>query len=181
MTKPAQSQVPASQAGKAAEPQVTTPQAGSNYINLHAVGIGYLKRIRNVKVRGGSFVGCSINAMHGEKGVDDGIRYTPFDVKATTQEMANILQQFMADSNDPKMRLMVQFKIGDFTPESFTLQNGDRAGQIGINLKGRLIQIYKIWSKDVGGNGKFELVYERPAKDDLTPAENTEADQQAAA
>ena len=99
-----------------------TSTSASNYINLHAQGIGYLSRVRNVVPRkGGSFVACSINAMFGEKGVKDGVQYTAFDVKAVNEEVAELLKQAQADANNKDRIVMVRFRISDFYPDSYTI------------------------------------------------------------
>jgi len=159
-------------------------QASNNFINLHVQGIGYLKRVREVKVRGSApFIACAISAMFGERGVKDGIQYTPFDTKAVSPTAAKVLETFAGQANHKHKRVMVQFKIGDPYIDTFTYQQGDRAGQIGACMKGRLIKIYKVWIKDLTKANEadekigWELVYELPKNS----PENANADQQQAA
>jgi hypothetical protein len=149
----------------------------SNYINLHTQGIGYLSRVREVVVKGrrSSFWSADINMMHGEKGVDQGITYVPFQVNPTNQETVDLLKEYATLSNDKNFSLMVQVRIGDFYPETFTMTKGDKAGQIRTVLKGRLILITGIWVKDKNQpNAGFEQVYERPsaAQEAVQPVEN---------
>lgn len=137
----------------------------SNYIDMHTSVLGYASRIREVSVRKGSpFMAVNIRGMHGEKGAQDGITYVPFDVKATTVETDQLLRQMMADANDPNLRMMVQVKIGDFYPECFTQTKGDRAGELVTVLRGRLLQINRVWIKPAKGDEQqgWKLAYEHP-------------------
>lgn len=137
----------------------------SNYINLHAQGIGYISRIREVTLKGrrSAFWSADINMMHGEKGVDNGITYVPFQVNAINQETIDLLQRLEEKSNNKDFSVMVSIRIGDFYPETFTLSKGPNAGQVKTILKGRLILITNIWIKDRRqAEAKFEQVYERP-------------------
>lgn len=140
----------------------------SRYIDLHTQGIGYLNRIREVPVRKGlPFMACTIRAMHGEKGVQDGIQYVPFDVKAITDDTKAVLKQLQNDANNRNLRVMVQFKIGDFYIDTFKYTSGDKAGESGTMLKGRLIRIRRAWVKNLVAQGNdqqgWTLVYEKPA------------------
>ena len=161
-------------------------QAGSNFINLHVNGLGYLKRVRDVKVRGSNpFMACSISAMFGEKGVKDGIQYTPFDVKAVSEQAEEVLKTFAADANNKNKRLMVQFKIGDPYIDTFTYQSGDKAGQLGTSMKGRLLKINRVWVKNIAQSegsddqAGWKLAYELPKEE--RQSEDANAEQQRAA
>ena len=137
----------------------------SNYINLHTTGIGYLGRVREVSVKKGQpFMACSIRAMSGEKGVKDGIQYTPFDVKAVTAQAAGILRDAIQDTNNPDKRVTVQFLIADSQIAPFKYDSGPKAGETGVTMKGRLLQIQRVWVKDLTLQGEEQtgnvLVYE---------------------
>jgi Protein of unknown function (DUF3577) len=148
----------------------------SNYIDLQTSGIGYLSRIRTVTVRKGKpFVACSINAMHGEKGTDEGITYVPFDVKAVNAEVEGVLRTLETAANSKDKVVMVRFRVGDFYPDSYTIAGGDRAGEMRIVLKGRLLFITHAWVK-TKGDAEMQLVYERPRA--AAPVENGEQQQQ---
>jgi hypothetical protein len=126
----------------------------SNYINLHVQGIGYLGRVREVTVRKGpNFMSATINAMSGEKGVSNGIQYTPFDVKGTGKDVAELLKRFQADAADENKRVTVQFTISDPGIHTFTYQSGARQGQAGTVIKGRLLKIQRVWIKDLSKGG----------------------------
>ena len=165
-----------------------TPAASnsSNYINLHVTGLGYISRIREVPVKKGiPFMACSIRAMFGEKGVKDGIQYTPFDVKAVTPQAAGILRDAMADANTKDKRVMVAFKISDPEINTFKYESGPKAGESGVVMKGRLLIIARVWVKDLTLSGDDQagnvLVYDYEAEQRNNAAIAAEADAQAAA
>lgn len=144
--------------------------ASDNYVNLHTTGIGYVSRVREVAVRKGKpFMSATIRAMHGEKGVNDGMNFVPFDVKASTEDAEWHLRELKAVlDNNPDCKVMVQFKIGDFYIDSFKYTSGEKAGQTGTMLKGRLLQIYRVWTKDKNQRGEYagwNMVYEKPRAD----------------
>ena len=49
----------------AAEPTAAAAEKPKTHLDLHVNGIGYLNRVREVKVKKGSFWACSITALHG--------------------------------------------------------------------------------------------------------------------
>lgn len=136
---------------------------GSNYVDMHTVGLGYLSRVRDVAVRKGKpFLSASISAFHGEKGVDDGLTFVPFDVKAASEQTRQVLKQFETQANDRDCKVMVRFKIGDQYIDSYTITKGDRAGQTGLMLKGRLLFVSHVWIK-AKGQDSYALAYEYKA------------------
>jgi hypothetical protein len=140
----------------------------SNYYNLHTRGVGYLGRVRKVTVRKGApFWSAMINALSGEKGVEGGVQYTPFDVKAVGKDTEALMEQFQAVAADDTKRVLVQFTIGDATIHSFTYQQGPRQGQAGTTMKGRLLKIQRVWVKDLtkneGDEAGNKLVYVDPS------------------
>jgi hypothetical protein len=112
--------------------------ADTKYFDLHANGIGYLGRIREVKPkRGQPFLACSINAFRGEAG---SVEYVKFDVKCTGKHTADIVR-LLAPMVEARKPVVVGFRIGDFFPDKYTITNGPKAGQEVIALKGRLLKI----------------------------------------
>lgn len=144
----------------------TNTTASSNYIDLHVRGLGYLSRVREFKPkRGESFMCGQVTAMHGEKGVEDGITYVPFDLKAVTEQSNTVLREFMAQANSRDCKVMVQFKASDPYVDTFTKTQGPNAGQIATVIKGRLIHIERLWiksSKEGGDQSGWVLKFERP-------------------
>jgi len=109
-----------------------------SHFDLHVTGIGYLNRIREVKPRKGStFHACSINALRGD---GEAPEYTRFDLiirggKAQQRVMS------LLDAVERQQKVIVAFKLGDIYPDLFTYESGERKGQPGVAIKGRLLQI----------------------------------------
>ena len=112
------------------------------YFNLHTTGIGYIHRLRKVEPkRGDAFYAVSISALHGH--VDEPL-YSRFDCRITGAEAEKRLLTLKGaiEANKP---VLVGFKIGDIYPEAFEYRSGDKQGQTGCVIKGRLLQIR--WTK----------------------------------
>ncbi len=107
------------------------------HLDLHVQGIGYLNRVREVKVKRGSFWACSIAALHGD--INDP-ETTYFDCKIEGAEALDRVK-FLASAVDKKQKVVVSFKLGDIYAETFVYQSGEKAGQTGVSIKGRLLQI----------------------------------------
>ena len=110
---------------------------GPDFFDLHVNGIGYLNRIREVKVKKGQFLACSISAIRGDASDVD---YTKFDVRVTGTEAKEIVMQLKSNV-DAKKAVIVGFKLGDIYPEKFVYENGDRKGEVGVVIKGRLLKV----------------------------------------
>lgn len=110
----------------------------SKHFDLHVSGFGYLNRIREVKVRKGDpFWACSINALHGS-GNDP--EFTRFDVIVRGQQALERIKSLQS-AVDGKKKVMVSFKLGDIYPDLFVYEQGEKKGQHGVAIKGRLLQI----------------------------------------
>jgi hypothetical protein len=109
----------------------------NSFFDLHVQGVGYLNRIRDVKVKKGQFLACSISAVRGD--VSD-VDYTKFDVRVTGSEAKEIVKRLKAEV-DAKKAVIVGFKLGDIYPEKFVYENGDRKGEVGVVIKGRLLKV----------------------------------------
>lgn len=124
--------------------QANTPK----YFDLHTSGIGYLRRVREVNPTGTKgrskakpFLACSISAFYGEAGDQDSINYTYFDVKVVGEKAKEVVRDLQEAANDKNRKVIIVFKLGDLYVDTFTYTQGDRAGQTGFQLKGRLLQI----------------------------------------
>jgi len=114
------------------------PTDDKGYFDLHVSGIGYLNRIREVKPRKGHpFLACSISAMRGDP-MD--VEYTKFDLRVTGSEAKRIVAMLRPEV-DAKKAVIIGFKLGDIYPEAFTYDRGERKGQQGLVIKGRLLKI----------------------------------------
>lgn len=119
------------------QPQVQS-QAQSAYFNLHVEGVGYLNRIRTVKPKKGQqFLACAVSAMRGSTA---DLGYTKFDCKVSGADAQKIVKLLETDVADEKP-VLIGFRIGDIYPEIFTFPKGDKEGQQGVSIKGRLLRI----------------------------------------
>ena len=138
------------------------PQEATTYFNLHTVGIGYLNRVREVQVRRGQpFMACDIAALHG---ATDAVEYTRFDCKVAGGEAERLIRLYR-DAVNAEKKVLLSFRIGDLWIDPFLYEKGEKQGQPGASLKGRLLFID--WIKV---NGTLE--YKAPARQEATvPAE----------
>ena len=110
----------------------------SSYFNLHVEGVGYLNRVRTVKPKKGQpFLACTVSAMRGST---EDIAYTKFDCRVSGTEAQKLVKRLEADVSAEKS-VIVGFRIADIYPETFTYEKGERQGQTGIVIKGRLLRI----------------------------------------
>jgi hypothetical protein len=147
------SDVPNSAANANAE---TNPSQAPSFFDLHVDGVGYLNRVREVKVKKGAFWACSISAMRGDA---TDVDYTKFDVRVTGTE-AKAIVQLLQPEVTAKKAVIVGFKLGDIYPEKFVYENGDRKGEVGMVIKGRLLKVR--FAKVDGSN--VELPAQTPAQ-----------------
>ena len=108
------------------------------HFDLHVSGIGYLNRVREVTPRKGEpFHACSINALRGDGDAPD---YTRFDlIIRGGKALKRVLS--LCDAVDRKQKVIVAFKLGDIYADLFTYESGDKKGQPGVAIKGRLLQL----------------------------------------
>jgi hypothetical protein len=118
---------------------VDTPEttAAKTHFDLHVNGIGYLNRIREVKIKKGSFWACTIAALHGS--IDEP-ETTYFDCKIEGAEALNRVR-FLKSAVDAQCKVTVSFRVSDIYPEAFVYQSGSKQGETGITIKGRLLKI----------------------------------------
>jgi hypothetical protein len=110
----------------------------SSFFNLHVDGVGYLNRVRTVRPKKGQeFLACTVSAMRGS--IDD-ISYTKFDCRVSGTAAQAIIKRLEPHVAADKT-VLIGFKIADIYPELFTYENGDKAGQPGMSIKGRLLRI----------------------------------------
>ena len=127
-----------SQAQSLSQSNTGTPAGEKAFFDLHVNGVGYLNRIREVKPRKGQpFMACSISAMRGDP---NDVEYTKFDLRVTGGEARRIVAMLKPDV-DGKRPVVIGFRIGDIYPELFTYERGEKVGQQGVAIKGRLLKI----------------------------------------
>lgn len=148
----------------------------SQFFDLHTSGIGYLNRIREVPVRRGpAFLACDVAALHGS--VNE-VEYTRFDCKVAGGEAERLVRRCMQAVKADK-KVLISFRIGDIWVDPFVYEKGEKKGQPGASLKGRLLFI--AWIKVDG-----DLVYKAEVRqasertDHSSNAGSEPADQNAA-
>ena len=117
------------------QPQASTT---SSFFDLHVEGVGYLNRVRTVKPKKGQeFLACTVSAMRGST---DDIAYTKFDCRVSGAEAQKIVKRLEADVAT-EQTVIIGFRIADIYPETFTFEKGEKKGQTGVSIKGRLLRI----------------------------------------
>lgn len=125
------------------------------YFDLHITGLGYLNRIREVHPkRGQNFLAVEISALHGAA---EAVKYTRFDCRVSGREAERLVRAAIKHLK-AKRKVLVGFKLGDLYPEL-------EAGQTGVSLKARLLQIG--WVKVDG-----KTVYTAPKPEAGSETEN---------
>ena len=110
----------------------------SSYFNLHVEGVGYLNRVRTIKPKKGQeFLACTVAALRGS---DSDVSYTKFDCRVSGADAQEVVKRLEADVTAEKA-VIIGFRIADIYPEMFTFEKGDRKGQPGVAIKGRLLRI----------------------------------------
>ena len=109
-----------------------------SYFNLHVEGVGYLNRVRTVKPKKGqAFLACTVSAMRGST---EDVGYTKFDCRVSGSDAQAIVKQLQGDVTAEKS-VIIGFRIADIYPETFTYEKGERQGQTGVSIKGRLLRV----------------------------------------
>ncbi len=113
----------------------------SSYFDLLVEGVGYLNRVRVVKPKsnkkGQAFLACTVSAMRGST---DDVGYTKFDCRVSGSDAQEIVRKLEADVTAQK-KVIIGFRIADIYPELFTYESGERQGQSGVSIKGRLLRV----------------------------------------
>ncbi|EGB0931752.1 DUF3577 domain-containing protein [Escherichia coli] len=113
------------------------PKPQSSYFNLHIDGLGYLSNIREINAATGSFLSCTINALHGSTEKPE---YTRFDVTVSGKQACSLIRRCQNAVNEEK-KVLIGFKLSNLTADVFTLTKGDHAGEARAALRARLIKI----------------------------------------
>lgn len=110
----------------------------SHFFNLHVEGVGYLNRVRTIKPKKGQeFLACTVAALRGR---DSDVSYTKFDCRVSGADAQEVVKRLEADVTADKT-VIIGFRIADIYPEMFTFEKGDKKGQPGVAIKGRLLRI----------------------------------------
>jgi len=114
----------------------------NNYFDLLTTGVGYVNRFRLVKPSNGDpYYSITIAAMHGKANNDGKIAKTYIDcnIVGDAVEMAKYIEPLF--TNDAEPTVIVKFVVGDLEVKSFEYQSGNKKGERGYALKGRLFDI----------------------------------------
>lgn len=136
-SKKAPAPVPVESATPVPSAAPAQPKPQSSYFNLHIDGLGYLSNIREINTATGSFLSCTINALHGSTEKPE---YTRFDVTVSGKQTSSLIRRCQNAVNEEK-RVLIGFKLSNLTADVFTLTKGDHAGESRASLRARLIKI----------------------------------------
>ena len=87
--------------------------------------------------KGQEFTACTIAAMRGAAGQ---VEYTKFDCRVSGTEAKQIVR-LLEPEVAAKKSVIIGFKLGDIYPEAFTFEKGERKGEQGVSIKGRLLKV----------------------------------------
>lgn len=148
----------------------TTQANEAKFFDLHTTGIGYLNRIREVKPRGKGkpFMAVAVAALRGSS---DEVEYTYIDCNVVGAEAEKLIRRCQ-EAVTAEKKVLVSFRIGDIWADAFTYEKGDKKGQPGASLKGRLLFIG--WIKVDG-----ETVYEAKPREVASAAEQDQVEPEA--
>jgi len=87
--------------------------------------------------KGQEFLACTVAALRGS---DSDVSYTKFDCRVSGADAQAIVKR-LEDDVAAEKAVIIGFRIADIYPELFTFEKGDRKGQPGVSIKGRLLRI----------------------------------------
>ncbi|AMN82550.1 STY4534 family ICE replication protein [Pseudomonas azotoformans] len=139
----------------------------AKFFDLHTTGIGYLNRIREVQPRGKGkpILSVAVAALHGSC---DDAEYTYIDCNVVGTEAECLIRRCQA-AVDAGKKVLVSFRIGDIWADAFTYLKGEKKGQPGASIKGRLLFIG--WIKVDG-----KIVHQAKPKDSDEPLPSQSGD-----
>lgn len=113
------------------------------FFDLTTYASGYPNFAREIKVKGKNedYTRVNFTARYGLAG---DLSYVNYDLKIPSK--GSILADFekvKAAINDRDKKVVMACCIGDAQPETFTYQKGEREGEVGVAMKGRMLNI--IW------------------------------------
>lgn len=112
------------------------------YFDLLTTGIGYLSRVREVTPKEGQpFLAATLAALRGSA---DGAQYTHFECRVSGRQARQVVRE-LQPAVVKERKVLIGFTLSDLYAEPFTFKTGERAGEIGVSLKARLLRIS--WAK----------------------------------
>ena len=139
------------------------------YFDLHTRGIAYVNRLRTVTPKKGQpFLACTLAALRGKA---EEAEYTYIDVRVYNDRACELLER-CREALDGKQKVLIAFTVGDIYPECFTYEKGEKKGQTGCGIKGRLIRISLI---KIDGHEVYRENAPEPRPADAEPDEAANA------
>ncbi len=127
--------------------QNTTQSTQVKFFDFVTTGVGYINDLRVISKQGG--LACKITALVGDANAEPQDKYRFLQLNVTGK-LANAQMAVVKKAMDAGKRIFVSFSVGELRPHEFTYEKGEKAGQKGLSLKGRLIKLnYAKADKDV--------------------------------
>ncbi|MGR3808164.1 DUF3577 domain-containing protein [Pasteurella testudinis] len=143
-----------------------TSNTQTTYFNLHLNGLAYINRIREVTPKKGNrFYACSLAFLRGDS---DNTEYTYVDVRVSGEKAISLIKRSEHAAQERK-KILASVVVGDIYPETFVYEKGDRKGETGVMMKGRLLRIKSL---------KIDGVLKYTETSEATNAATTNATQQ---
>jgi len=114
----------------------------SDYYDLTTTGVGFINRFRlNKPDQGKPYYSVTLAALHGKANDEGRTKKTYIDcnVVGDALSMVKQIEPYFDGNQEPV--IMAKFVIGDLEQRPFQYQSGERKGQTGFALKGRLFDI----------------------------------------
>ena len=124
------------------------PSATKTY-DVHTTGFGYLNDIRIVtpKHGGNPYLSCNITLQEGvaENGDFSKINKIYFQANIVGAKAKALMHEYLIfdekGKSEPNGPVTAVVRLGGINVETFTYKNGEKAGQMGVALKTRLLKI----------------------------------------
>ena len=149
------------------------------YYDLHVKGTGFINRFRKVTPeQGESYYGVTIAALRGKPNAEGKVQKTYIDCNVVGDDAIEMCRQMESFFEGDAPKVMVSFTIGDLEQRAFQYKRGERKGQTGYALKGRLFDIK--WFKANGGETVYSSAEIERKKQLAEQDTSTEADSEPA-
>ncbi len=108
------------------------------YFDLHTTGLAYVNRIREVNIKKGTnFYACTLAMLRGSS---ENPEYTYIDVRVSGEEAISLIKRCEKACQEKKT-ILAGVVVGDIYPDTFIYEKGERKGETGVTMKGRLLRI----------------------------------------
>lgn len=157
---------------------MSTSSSDESYFDRHTTGLGYVKRVREVKPKKGQpFLACTIASFNGPK---SDVEYHYYDCNVVGTDAMHLIRRCIDAANDPERKVLIGYVLGDDWVEPFIYTVGPKTGKAGFWRKARLLfvswikvdgkLVYKAERKTTGPSAEDPS----PSADDPCPAEGRE-------